>query len=127
MQLARTKPLQATEVHAQLVLLVSTAASLDRQLKEQPARTPVLLATPHRLQARPSLQSALFAPLAMEAPQCRILDQPLADALFAQLAFSKLLQATLFAQLVPTATQALSQEVLLPHLAVSVLPAILVV
>ena len=86
-----------------------------------------LLATPHRQEARRLLQSALFAPLAMEAPQCRILDQPLADAPFAQLAFSKLLQATLFAQLVPTATQALSQEVLLPHLAVSVLPAILVV
>jgi len=103
-QLAFTKPLQATEVHALLVLP----------------------ATRQQEQARLSLQSALFAPLAMEAPQCRILDQPLADAPFAQLAYSKLMQATLFAQLVPTATQALSQEVLLPHLVVSALLAILV-
>jgi len=61
----------------------------------------------------------------MEAPQCRILDQPLADAPFAQLAYSKLMQATLFAQLVPTATQPLQQEVLLPHLVVSALLATL--
>ena len=62
----------------------------------------------------------------MEAPQFRILIQLLADAPFAKLAFSKLLQATLFAQLVPTATQALSQVALQPHLVVSVLLAILV-
>ena len=49
---ARTKPLQATEVHALLALP----------------------ATRQQEQARLSLQSALFAPLAMEAPQLHIPD-----------------------------------------------------
>jgi hypothetical protein len=62
--------MQATEVHAQLVLLVNTAMLLlDGQLKMQPARAPVLLATRQQEQARLSLQTATDALPATEAPQ----------------------------------------------------------
>ncbi len=86
----------------------------------------VLPAILHRQEAGILSLSATFARLAMEAPRT-FLDPPLADVPFAQLAFSKLLQATLFAQLVPTATPHPEQEVLLPRLVLSALLAILVV
>ncbi len=59
--------MQATEVHAQLVLLVNTAMLLlDRQL---PVRAPVLPATRQQEQARLSLQTATDALPATEASQ----------------------------------------------------------
>ena len=61
----------------------------------------------------------------MEAHQLRILDPPLAAVPFAQLARIKQLLVILSAHLALLDTQALQQEVLLPHLVVSALLAIL--
>ena len=104
--------------------LASTALLQDKYPSRQAVLAHALLDTQRQEQARRLSRIAAYVMLAMEAPH-RLLVAPLADATLAHLGHLKLLQVIVNAHLVLPVTQPLQQEVLLPHLVVSVLLAIL--
>jgi hypothetical protein len=97
-------------------LLASTALLQDKQPSRQAVLAHALLDTQRQEQARLSSRNVHCVMLAMEAPQCRILDQPLADAPFAHLGRLKLLLAMMRAFLVILVTRRLQQGLALSAL-----------
>jgi hypothetical protein len=96
-------------------LLASTALLQDKQPSRQAVLAHALLDTQQQEQARPSLQIATYAMLAMEIPQ-RLLVAILADAPFAHLGRLKLLLAIVRALLVIPVTRRLQQGLALSAL-----------